>query len=609
MKFLHRTAAAFAALLVWAGAAAQGTVEIDGVFYNLIGNKANIVAPPDGSQYIGNFTFVPTVEYGDRTYDVMASQTSLRNSAITTLTMSAGWEGKVSGVQFFRETPTLERIDILSASGAGYAGGYSDMTLSVGNNPNLVYVGLEAGENSTKVHVDKFEVYGPDGNKLQPFLNVEGTDERIYPDAEDTFTLGKNFRTDDDSYCGVLILGGGSGSYNVVLLNVEVNGRIQTIRTEPAQAQGVPAEKVGDIYVKNWINGAIVVPAPEGYEYPEHTVVPARIEIDGVTSTVSNIDPKAFDGADMKSLSLHGDYGYSSVYIENCPNLEKVEWVNNCRIVLSNNPVLADFCFPNLEEITGVTINNCGAVTRVDIPVGITNFGVDYNECENLTSVSIPSSVTELGGFSGCPQLTELSLPPSLLKLHYLQSSYLTHLAIPSGMLFGSQALYNPQAGLVEFEVVENAESHVKVRVSSHITDMSGNVLPLAALPYLGYYDDGNDGIVVPDEDGVMTLERSIEISGRAVTVQRYAFCYDATKGDYTLGLNAENVAVRENFQNLCWIALQLPRYESGVADAETVDENAPVEYYNLQGMRVEYPAAGIYIRRQDSNVTKVIIR
>lgn len=39
------------------------------------------------------------------------------------------------------------------------------------------------------------------------------------------------------------------------------------------------------------------------------------------------------------------------------------------------------------------------------------------------------------------------------------------------------------------------------------------------------------------------------------------------------------------------------------------VDENAPVEYYNLQGMRVENPTHGIYIKRQGSSVKKVIIK
>lgn len=38
------------------------------------------------------------------------------------------------------------------------------------------------------------------------------------------------------------------------------------------------------------------------------------------------------------------------------------------------------------------------------------------------------------------------------------------------------------------------------------------------------------------------------------------------------------------------------------------VDENAPVEYFNLQGMRVENPANGLFIKRQGSKVTKVVL-
>lgn len=43
--------------------------------------------------------------------------------------------------------------------------------------------------------------------------------------------------------------------------------------------------------------------------------------------------------------------------------------------------------------------------------------------------------------------------------------------------------------------------------------------------------------------------------------------------------------------------------------EAVTVDENAPVEYYNLQGVRVAEPAHGIFIRRQGAEVSKVIVK
>jgi hypothetical protein len=67
------------------------------------------------------------------------------------------------------------------------------------------------------------------------------------------------------------------------------------------------------------------------------------------------------------------------------------------------------------------------------------------------------------------------------------------------------------------------------------------------------------------------------------------------------------------------WAAIiwdpQLMKIETSIAGiknviADTNDANAPVEYFNLQGMRVANPAAGqLLIQRQGSKATKVVIR
>lgn len=47
----------------------------------------------------------------------------------------------------------------------------------------------------------------------------------------------------------------------------------------------------------------------------------------------------------------------------------------------------------------------------------------------------------------------------------------------------------------------------------------------------------------------------------------------------------------------------------AGIDDIEIDADNAPVEYFNLQGVRVDEPRNGLYIRRQGSVIEKVIIR
>ncbi len=46
---------------------------------------------------------------------------------------------------------------------------------------------------------------------------------------------------------------------------------------------------------------------------------------------------------------------------------------------------------------------------------------------------------------------------------------------------------------------------------------------------------------------------------------------------------------------------------ESGIAGIEA-DENAPVEYFNLQGIRVNNPENGLFIRRQGNKAVKVVL-
>jgi hypothetical protein len=38
-------------------------------------------------------------------------------------------------------------------------------------------------------------------------------------------------------------------------------------------------------------------------------------------------------------------------------------------------------------------------------------------------------------------------------------------------------------------------------------------------------------------------------------------------------------------------------------------NSNAPVEYFNLQGVRVANPTSGLYIRRQGTTTAKVLVK
>ena len=67
---------------------------------------------------------------------------------------------------------------------------------------------------------------------------------------------------------------------------------------------------------------------------------------------------------------------------------------------------------------------------------------------------------------------------------------------------------------------------------------------------------------------------------------------------------NADSNKDRTAIWNLTWTA-----YSSAIDAVEAAEADAPVEFFNLQGVRVTAPANGIFIRRQGTKVEKVVIR
>lgn len=69
-----------------------------------------------------------------------------------------------------------------------------------------------------------------------------------------------------------------------------------------------------------------------------------------------------------------------------------------------------------------------------------------------------------------------------------------------------------------------------------------------------------------------------------------------AVRGSWTQNLNFDNILISEDENNGI----------GGIATGDNSD--SPVEFYNLQGVRVTNPGQGVYIRRQGNSATKVLI-
>jgi len=103
-----------------------------------------------------------------------------------------------------------------------------------------------------------------------------------------------------------------------------------------------------------------------------------------------------------------------------------------------------------------------------------------------------------------------------------------------------------------------------------------------------------------------LTKNRSYAtISGETCNVYFQVQCSTHLKrptgGDWAVSTNA--------LDGFICFSFQFYNSQTGIEDIVVESDDAPVEYFNLQGVKVENPSNGIYIRRQGDKVTKVAIR
>lgn len=89
---------------------------------------------------------------------------------------------------------------------------------------------------------------------------------------------------------------------------------------------------------------------------------------------------------------------------------------------------------------------------------------------------------------------------------------------------------------------------------------------------------------------------------------EEYKIAFPTTEGNY-MTIRAKSVLNGVHSEELVKIVDSNGNVLSGVEAVMTDDVNAPVEYFNLQGVRVNADQPGLYIRRQGNKAEKVTIR
>ena len=156
-------------------------------------------------------------------------------------------------------------------------------------------------------------------------------------------------------------------------------------------------------------------------------VIPAEVEKDGVTYSVTEIAYFAFEDCS----------GLTSVTIPESVTSIGDEAFIDCivltEVIIGNSVTsIGDGAFADCYGLTLVTIGNsveiigkeafygCSGLTSVTIPESVTSIGVGtFSSCSGLTEVIIGNSVTSIrnSAFAGCSGLTSVTIPNSVTSI------------------------------------------------------------------------------------------------------------------------------------------------------------------------------------------------
>lgn len=332
--------------------------------------------------------------------------------------------------------------------------------------------------------------------------------------------------------------------------------------------------------------------------------IPAQITSAGKTYDVVAIQETAFYG-NSTATSLTIPASIKTIGTDAFRNLRAIKTVYIadlaawCGVGIANgnaNPIYNLFSASSESRWGKLYINGEANPAELVIPEGVTTMSRSFYGYKPLTAVTLPSTLTELGdqAFANCVKLTSAVVPEGVETVGsaFWGCSALETVTLPSTLktLKGS-TFYNCKA-LASVNLPEGLETIGGMAFSScgALTTLS---LPstLTTIGMMAF--DGCSGLT--------------EIKSAATvppTAQMYAF--DGV--DKTIPVYVPAGTIDDYKAAAEWSEFTSYQELAGVEDITADDLNAPVEYFNLSGIRVDNPANGLYIRRQGSKVEKVIL-
>lgn len=334
--------------------------------------------------------------------------------------------------------------------------------------------------------------------------------------------------------------------------------------------------------------------------------IPAEIEVNGVKYPVTAVRGAAFQ-ANRKITSITIPASIDTIGQDAFRNVSNAKTINIadlkawCAVKIANgnaNPIYN--AFPTSERNWGkVFIEGEQVSTSLTVPEGVTSLLRSFYGFKSLTQITLPESLKEIGdqSFCNCEKLTEVTIPAKVTKMGsaFMNCKALKKVTFLGDSIreLGNYTFYYCDLDTITLSPVLESMGN---STFSNNTKLTGITLP-ATLKKMGYMVfSGCSGLksivsyaVEPPVCGSMVFD-DVDTSIPVYVPQNSVEAYKAA--------NEWN-----NFTNY--------QVESSAVEAieEEDSNNTKVEYFNLNGVRVDNPSNGIFIRRQGGKVSKEVIK
>lgn len=318
--------------------------------------------------------------------------------------------------------------------------------------------------------------------------------------------------------------------------------------------------------------------------------VPDKVTDGDNTYAVVAVSASALSGTDVTSVELPASViSYGNSAFENCGQLESVSFrAQDAARIVSRvlKSQIRRFSEKEGEEEKALTsalgknaFYGCKNLKSVELPDGIIEIPVNaFRGCESLTSLDIPSGITSIGegAFQGSG-LQSVTFPEAVQEVSPRVFRSCTNLSSvtlsPQTAMIGAQAFM----GCTSLKSIDLPATLSYVDAEAFANTDLTDVTSMATYP--PYLDNKNVFTQSTYDNAKLSVPES---------------ALDSYKTDEKWSL----------FKNIGNVTTSI----GSINEDGTTQE--PVEYYNIEGMRISQPAPGsICIRRQGVNVAKISVK